>query len=121
MKPGGSTSWQERLWRRARLYRLGLKMEDYETKYLFSPHWREFREYALKIQRDRLGANVSERCPREINKRPTRDLHVHHRTYERLGEECLEDVEILCREYHDKIHLRDPMSRARHRAPGYER
>lgn len=33
----------------------------------------------------------------------------------------MEDIEILCASCHDKIHLRDPKSRARHRAPGYER
>jgi hypothetical protein len=40
-------------------------------------------------------------------------------TYERLGNELIEDVEIVCRECHDKIHLRDSKSRVRHYAPGY--
>ena len=40
-------------------------------------------------------------------------------TYERLGSERIEDVSIICRECHDKIHLRDVKSRARHYAPGY--
>jgi hypothetical protein len=121
MNSGGSKSWQERLWRGARLHKLGLRMEDYETKYLFSSHWREFRECALKAQEERQGENICERCPDGANKRAASELHLHHRTYERLGKERLEDVEILCRECHDKIHLRDGKSRARHRAPGYER
>src|ERR1700722_9061617 len=118
MNGGGSRSWQERLWRRARLHKLGLKIEDYETKYLFSSHWREFRESALTAQRARLGRNVCERCPQDANEKAAELLHIHHRTYERLGEERFEDVEILCRECHDKEHLRDSKSRARHRAPG---
>jgi 5-methylcytosine-specific restriction endonuclease McrA len=96
-------------------------MEEYETKYLFSSHWREFRETTLKAQKDRLGRNICERCPEYSNEKAANDLHVHHRTYERLGEERIEDVEILCRGCHDKVHLRDLKSRMRYRAPGYER
>jgi hypothetical protein len=121
MNSGGSKSWQERLWRRARLHKLGLKIEEYETKYLFSPYWREFRESMLKAQRERLGRNICEHCPDGASKMAANGLHVHHRTYQRLGEERFEDVEILCRGCHDKVHLRDSESRARHRAPGYER
>jgi len=116
-----SKSWQERLWRRAQLHKLGLRMEEYETKYLFSPHWRKFRETALNTQKERLGRNICERCPVDSNEKAAGDLHVHHRTYERLGEERIEDMEILCRGCHDKVHLRDPKSRARHRAPGHSR
>lgn len=82
-------------------------MEDYETKYLFSGHWREFRASVLEVQRARLGRNVCERCPEDANEKITDELHVHHRTYERLGEERLDDVEILCEACHDKEHLRD--------------
>ena len=121
MNNGGSKSWQERRWRRAQLHKLGLRMEEYETKYLFSIHWREFRERVLTSQRERLGRNICERCPPDANEKLATDLHVHHLTYERLGEERMEDVAILCRKCHDKIHLRDPKNRARHRAPGYER
>lgn len=96
-------------------------MEEYETKYLFSSHWREFRESVLKAQRERLGRNICERCPKDANEKAESDLQVHHLTYERLGKERIEDVEILCRGCHDEIHLRDRKSRARHRAPGYER
>jgi 5-methylcytosine-specific restriction endonuclease McrA len=121
MNDGGSRSWQERRWRRARLYKLGLRMEDYETKYLFSEHWSRFRNTVLETQRASLGRNICERCPEGANQRVANELHIHHLTYERLGEERLEDVEVLCRDCHDKIHLRDQINRARHRAPGYER
>jgi 5-methylcytosine-specific restriction endonuclease McrA len=117
----GSKSWLERRWRRAQLHKLGLKNEEYETKYLFSPHWRKLRERVLKAQQERLGRNICEHCPTDANEGVAADLHVHHLTYERLGEERTEDIQILCRACHDKIHLRDPKSRARHRAPGYER
>ncbi len=94
-------------------------MRDYETKYLLSPHWKAFRKIALEAQRSRLGFNVCERCPKNANKKSLNELHVHHLTYERLGNEAVDDVEIVCSECHDKIHLRDPKSRARHYAPGY--
>lgn len=119
MNSGVSRSWQERLWRRNGLRRLGLEMKDYETKYLLSLHWKAFRKLALEAQRERLGRNCCERCPKDTNKKLPNELHVHHLTYERLGNELIEDVEIVCRECHDKIHLRDPISRARHYAPGY--
>lgn len=121
MTDGRSSSWQERLWRRARLHKRGLRMEEYETKYLFSAHWREFRTWVLEAQKQRLSRNICERCPSDMNEKTVRELHVHHKTYERLGEERIEDIEILCRECHDKGHLRDTKGRARHRAPGYER
>jgi 5-methylcytosine-specific restriction endonuclease McrA len=96
-------------------------MDDYETQYLYSSHWREFRKSVLKAQRGRLGRNICEHCPKDANEMGECDLQIHHLTYERLGEERIEDVEILCEKCHDKIHLRDNKSRARHRAPGYER
>ncbi|MGB7101564.1 MAG: HNH endonuclease [Xanthobacteraceae bacterium] len=94
-------------------------MKDYETKYLLSAHWTAFRKLALEAQSKRLGRNVCQRCHKGVNEGPPNELHVHHLTYERLGSELIEDVEIVCRECHDKIHLRDPQSRARHYAPGY--
>jgi len=44
---------------------------------------------------------------------------MHYLTYERLGEELIEDVEIVCRECHEMDHGRDPQTRARHYALGY--
>jgi 5-methylcytosine-specific restriction endonuclease McrA len=114
---GGSKSWQERLWRRKRLHALGFKFEEYD-KYLETPHWQSFRRLVFAEQRRRLGRNCCERCPKNGSEIK---LDVHHLTYERLGNEKTEDVQIICKDCHDKIHLRDPKSRTRHRAPGYER
>ena len=33
-------------------------------------------------------------------------LHVHHKTYERLGDECMDDLVVLCWHCHDKYHRR---------------
>jgi 5-methylcytosine-specific restriction endonuclease McrA len=114
---GESSSWQERLWRRKRLHALGFKFEEYD-KYLETPYWQSFRRSAFAKQRQRLGRNCRERCPK--NGLETK-LDVHHLTYERLGNEKIEDVQIVCKECHDKIHLRDQKNWNRHRAPGYER
>jgi hypothetical protein len=108
-------SWQERRWRRARLYALGFTIEQYD-KYLETPHWQEFRTLALEDQLKRKGRNYCQRCERDRSS--IVQLHVHHVTYERLGEELLDDVEIVCRECHDKEHGRDEVSRHRHFAPG---
>jgi 5-methylcytosine-specific restriction endonuclease McrA len=116
--PGGSTSWLERRRRRAGLYKLGLEMKDYETKYLLSPHWIAFRKLAFEAQRRRLGYNCCEHCPQEERSKEAK-LQVHHLTYERLGSELLEDVIIICDGCHDKIHGRDVQNRKRHYAPGY--
>lgn len=116
-KAGASRSWQERLWRRKGLHALGFKFEEYD-KYLETPHWRSFRRTVFAEQRRRLGQNRCERCPKNGSEFK---LDVHHLTYERLGNEKVDDVQIICKECHDKIHLRDTKSRARHRAPGFER
>ena len=61
--------------------------------YLRSKHWRSIRARALK--RD------SRRCQ---TCRRTRRLEVHHLTYERLGEERLEDLVTLCQRCHSTAH-----------------
>jgi 5-methylcytosine-specific restriction endonuclease McrA len=58
---------------------------DYAT-YLKSSQWREIRRQAL--------AWAFHRCER-CGSKPT-DLEVHHLTYERLGDEHLHDLEVLC-------------------------
>src|SRR5262245_12430145 len=109
---GPSNTWRERIWRRAGLHKLGLKMHEYE-RYLETPHWQSFRKLALESQLKKLGKNRCENCTTD-----SRDLHVHHRTYERLGCERIEDVTIVCRQCHEKIHLRDKDPR-RGYSPGY--
>jgi 5-methylcytosine-specific restriction endonuclease McrA len=109
----GSKTWQERRWRRARLHKLGLKMWEYEN-YLETQHWQALRKQKLEKQRGDLGHNCCEKC----GERPqvtTREaaLHLHHITYERLGEERFEDVMIVCRPCHDKEHGRNAESKQR--------
>jgi len=102
-KVGPSKSWHERRWRRAGLFKLGLKMEDYE-KYFDLPHWQDFRK-------QKLGKNCCEKCgasPEKVTRETA--LHVHHLTYERLGEELIEDVIIICRPCHEKEHGHDAES-----------
>jgi len=103
------------LLRRKRLHVLGLTIEEYD-KYLATPHWQEFRKRVFAQQRERLGRNCCERCPKSAEETK---LHVHHLTYERLGNENLEDVQIICGECHDKEHGRDAANRSRHYRPGY--
>ncbi len=35
-------------------------------------------------------------------------LHVHHRTYERLGQEKLTDLVVLCEKCHERFHFPEP-------------
>lgn len=72
---------------------------DYRA-YLKSPEWKRMRAKVL----DRAGG-WCERC------RTRRALHVHHKTYARLGDEKMADLEALCggchmKEHPDKVALR---------------
>src|SRR5947207_3117264 len=67
--------------------------EEYREVYLRSDHWRETRLGAL----DR----AEHRC--QVCNRTER-LDVHHRTYERIGEERPADLTVLCRRCHDLFH-----------------
>jgi hypothetical protein len=62
--------------------------------YLQTAHWRVRRNQALKLARYHCS-----RC------QVTRDLQVHHTSYERLGEEWDDDLEVLCRGCHLGHHV----------------
>lgn len=62
-------------------------------KYLETEYWKEFR---IRIINSR--NNICEEC--KVNKL----LQVHHLTYENIGNEKDEDVKVLCRSCHCKIH-----------------
>jgi HNH endonuclease len=63
---------------------------------LASPRWR-----ALKLRRAVLVGFRCERCPyRESPNNLARGFELHHRHYLTVGEERLEDVELLCRSCH---------------------
>lgn len=63
------------------------------AEYLKSPHWVETRRGALE--------RACHRC--QLCNTKSR-LHVHHRTYERLGHEDATDLTVLCRGCHEKHH-----------------
>jgi HNH endonuclease len=60
------------------------------NEYLRSEHWKVFNEGCKK--------KTCFRCGR------TNDLHLHHITYERIGEELPKDVVTLCSSCHVEVH-----------------
>lgn len=78
---------------RIRKHILLLKRMPY-AEYLKSDHWQSVRKQAL--ERSNL------RC--QLCNAGNRQLHVHHRTYERRGEELWNDVITLCKDCHEKFH-----------------
>lgn len=62
-------------------------------QYLQSPEWARLRELKLKQADGRCQLCNSNKA-----------LHVHHRTYERLGRERLVDLTVLCADCHAKFH-----------------
>jgi HNH endonuclease len=69
-----------------------LKAMSYDD-YLLTPEWRETREVAL--------ARADHRC--QGCNSPS-SLQVHHRTYERRGEEGIRDLTVLCGTCHGRVH-----------------
>lgn len=78
-----------------RLYREDTRAwkERYEA-YLRTREWRQRRDDAL-----RRAKWTCERCPAQ------RGLQVHHKTYERLGNERPEDLQVLCVTCHEGHHI----------------
>ena len=62
-------------------------------EYLYKPHWREMRKQVLKR-----AAYRCEKCGKQAR------LHVHHKTYSRLGQELERDLLALCTECHNGAH-----------------
>lgn len=63
-------------------------------QYLQTPEWKERRLQHLK--------SAGFRC--QVCNSPQRPLDVHHRTYERRGQEYYKDLIVLCRECHSTFH-----------------
>jgi len=63
-------------------------------EYLRTPHWKCRREEKLHA--------AGRRC--QVCNRSSVPLEVHHRTYERLGEELDGDLTVLCRDCHSTFH-----------------
>jgi hypothetical protein len=78
--------------------------------YLASSHWQQLRKEYLDE------ASECEKCaiPRWFAEIAyDQDLHLHHLSYQNLGKEGLEDLQVLCRRCHDletfgRTELREP-------------
>lgn len=95
---GWPCSREELLVRWARVNRVGFPPSPFEVakgtykEYLTGAHWRNFRGRVLV-----LADCTCARCGGEARE-------VHHKTYERIGKERLDDVEPLCRGCHENEH-----------------
>ena len=63
-------------------------------EYLQTPEWRSRREQMVQ--------EVGYRC--QLCNRSGKTLHVHHRTYERRGDEANKDLIVLCADCHKRFH-----------------
>jgi hypothetical protein len=63
-------------------------------EYLQTPHWKHLREDKVRA--------AGHRC--QLCNRGSVTFNVHHRTYERLGEELDEDLTVLCSDCHNTFH-----------------
>lgn len=85
-----------------------LRRQWYRRIYLKSRHWREFRKEALSAANWRCSHPG---CPAVDPHTPHKwkapmviaPLDIHHRTYENLGHEKLEEVDVFCRRHHREI------------------
>ena len=73
--------------------------------YLKSKQWRRVK-YGYFLWLKRNGGLRCKRCNGQMTKKNRAQFNVHHRTYERLGCERHEDLELLCVTCHDKEHAK---------------
>lgn len=66
------------------------------AEYLRSEHWLSVKRNAIQV--------ADRRC--QLCNAADQILDVHHRTYERLGNEKPSDLIVLCRSCHERHHLR---------------
>jgi hypothetical protein len=95
---GPDMRWKERQALRRGLHLLGFKSYD---DYRKSPHWIEFRKAALERSK-----KACERCGGSSGV----VLQVHHLTYERIGRELPDDVQVLCKDCHTVAHTLRPLT-----------
>lgn len=74
--------------------------KDEYAQYLKTPHWATVRDRAL--------AYAEQRCQLCYS---SKDVQVHHRTYDRLGHERPADLTVLCKACHEKHHDRHTRGR----------
>lgn len=72
------------------------RARDFYLAYLNSSSWKTRRNQALRL--------AEWRCQRCYSKR---DLQVHHTTYERLGAEWDQDLEVVCITCHEAHHIEE--------------
>jgi hypothetical protein len=68
----------------------------YRDYYLHSSHWRRFKKKAKKF--------YGNKCSRCYRSGEHVIIDVHHKTYERIWHERLEDVDLFCRDCHKLEH-----------------
>lgn len=71
------------------------------AEYLKTPHWQQVRKTSLE--------KSGLRC--QVCNSSNRKLNVHHRTYERLGEELEADLIVLCEVCHELFHKHGKLTR----------
>lgn len=64
-----------------------------KLEYMQSEQWKQ-----LKLERLKIAQNKCESCD------STHNLHLHHITYERLTQEHIEDLAVVCEQCHTYIH-----------------
>jgi hypothetical protein len=69
------------------------------SSYLSGTHWRSLREFYI----DERGISCTGECGRD-------GTQLHHKTYERLGKELLDDLVLLCSDCHSSLHKREHMA-----------
>lgn len=75
-----------------------MNKDEYE-KYLRSPEWAAKKEAVWK--RDK---GTCQRCGRKYVYGDLTRFHTHHLTYERVGDEYLSDLQLLCEHCHEFVH-----------------
>lgn len=86
----------------ARLVALGAMEFNSCSEYLKSDHWLDLRRRFLAsnlVFRDESYRLVCQCCLRA-----DKPIHVHHKTYKRLGHERLHDLAVLCGDCHEAAH-----------------
>lgn len=66
-------------------------------EYLKADHWRDFRKRMIHRS-----GGVCRKCG--FKPKDPMSLNVHHKSYDRLGAETTDDVEVLCYRCHKKLH-----------------
>ena len=73
--------------------RIRIKDKEEYKQYLNSPHWQKIRQAVFK--------EYGHRCDHCGS---SKNLHIHHITYEHLGEEEISDLVPLCEDCHKRLH-----------------